>query len=298
MILGNDITKWESLMQAYQLLGFCPQVDPLWDNLSGRDHLFFYGRIKGVREAELGATVDQMLSRLGLQPTDAAKAAGKYSGGMKRKLSVGIALIGHSPVLFLDEPSAAVDAGAKRHLWKVIKNRGPDQTVILTTHSMEEAEALCNRLAIQVRGQLRCLGSSMHLKSRYSSGYRLELILEHSGEQTSGGHDGSLPIRTTSGSSGMDRVNSFTQKPSEQVAAFVQDKVSPQAKLLEHVANRCIFQLPSHSETGAVPLSHVFGVLEGHKEAMGIESYSVNQPSLEQVFLRFAREQTDSAVTE
>merc|ERR1711981_1372347 len=96
---------------------------------------------------------------------------------MKRKLSVGIALIGHSPMLFLDEPSAAVDAGAKRHLWKVIKLRGPDQTVVLTTHSMEEAEALCDRIAIQVKGQLRCLGTPMHIKHKYGSGYQLELFM-------------------------------------------------------------------------------------------------------------------------
>merc|ERR1712150_67613 len=97
------------------------------------------------------------------------------SGGMKRKLSVAIALIGDSSILFLDEPSAAVDAGAKRHLWKVIKLRAPSQTVVITTHSMEEAEALSDRIAIQVKGQLRCLGTPLHIKSRYGSGYHLEL---------------------------------------------------------------------------------------------------------------------------
>merc|ERR1719230_1730151 len=101
--------------------------------------------------------------------------SGKYSGGMKRKLSVGIALIGHSRMLFLDEPSAAVDAGAKRHLWNVIKNRATDQTVVLTTHSMEEAEALCDRLAIQVKGQLRCLGTPMQIRNKYGFGYQLEI---------------------------------------------------------------------------------------------------------------------------
>merc|ERR1719502_1932637 len=99
---------------------------------------------------------------------------------MKRKLSVGFALIGQSPVLFLDEPSAAVDAGAKRHLWKVIKRRAEGQTVIITTHSMEEAEALCDRLAIQVQGQLRCLGTPIHIKGKYGSGYQLEVLIDRS----------------------------------------------------------------------------------------------------------------------
>merc|ERR1711959_325274 len=107
---------------------------------------------------------------------DADKAAKLYSGGMKRKLSLGIALIGHSPMLFLDEPSAAMDAGAKRHLWQVIKRRAPNQTVVLTTHSMEEAEALCDRIAIQVKGQLRCLGTPGQIKKKYGSGYQLEIF--------------------------------------------------------------------------------------------------------------------------
>ena len=74
-----------------------------------------------------------------------------YSGGMKRKLCVAIALVGRPRVLLLDEPSAAVDASGKRHVWKVLRGRSPDQTVLLTTHSMEEADALCDRLAIQAR---------------------------------------------------------------------------------------------------------------------------------------------------
>ncbi|CAE7892812.1 ABCA9 [Symbiodinium sp. KB8] len=81
---------------------------------------------------------------------------------MKRKLSVAIALIGHSQMLFMDEPTAAVDAGAKRHLWKVINKRASDQTVVLTTHSMEEAEALSSRMAIQAgfRGFARAIAAT------------------------------------------------------------------------------------------------------------------------------------------
>merc|ERR1711959_113539 len=95
----------------------------------------------------------------------------------KRKLALAIALIGCRDVLFLDEPSAAVDAGAKRLLWKVIKLRAAQQSVVLTTHSMEEADAVCDRLAIQVKGVLRCLGSPLHLKNKYGSGCHVEIQL-------------------------------------------------------------------------------------------------------------------------
>lgn len=177
-ILGHDMSLESERAKAFEVLGVCPQVDPVWDEVRGNDHLRFYGRIKGVAEDKLDKTVMDLMVRLGLSEQDAMKPVGTYSGGMKRKLSVGIALIGHSKMLFLDETSAAVDAGAKRHLWKVIKSRGPDQTVVLTTHSMEEAGALSSRMAIQVMGQLRCLGTPMHIKHKYGTGYQLELFFD------------------------------------------------------------------------------------------------------------------------
>jgi len=257
----------DELVKAYEVLGVCPQIDPLWDEVPGRDHLMYYGRIKGVPEAELAQCVASLLSRLGLNGFDADKPAKTYSGGMKRKLSLGIALIGHSPMLFLDEPSAAVDAGAKRHLWKVIKLRGPDQTVVLTTHSMEEAEALCDRIAIQVKGQLRCLGTPMHIKRRYGSGYEVELSFKSNGQpQMVGG-------------------------PSEEIMAFVRGKIASGATFLESRAGRYLFQIPAMGSEGGVSLGQIFTTLHKNKDVLGIVDYSVAVPTLEQVFLRFAREQ-------
>merc|ERR1712139_719871 len=127
-----------------------------------------------------------LLMAMGFSDFDANKPTEGYSGGMKRKLSLSIALIGSPPTLLLDEPSAAVDAAAKRHLWHVIKQRGADQTVILTTHSMEEAEALSDRLAIQVKGRLRCVGSPDHIKNTHGAGYQLEVLVDTSNTVISG----------------------------------------------------------------------------------------------------------------
>merc|ERR1719191_426695 len=117
-----------------------------------------------------------LLKALGLDAFDADHPTQTYSGGMKRKLSLAISLIGNPPILLLDEPSAAVDAAAKRHLWRIVKQRGEEQTVILTTHSMEEAEALSDRLAIQVKGRLRCVGTPEHIRNTHGAGYHLEVI--------------------------------------------------------------------------------------------------------------------------
>jgi len=278
-ILGNDVTTAHGLEEAYQVLGVCPQIDPLWEFLTGREHLLFFGRVKGVPEAELNARVNNLLYRLGLDGQDADRKAVEYSGGMKRKLSLAIALIGRSPLLFLDEPSAAVDAGAKRHLWKVIRMRSRDQTVVLTTHSMEEAEALCNRIAIQVRGQLRCLGTPLHIKGKYGSGYQLELFCDPPADEFS--HD-------------------FWAAKAEELMRFVRRHLSPKGSLLEHHAGRFLFQLPPLTEAAfstkpemRLTLGNIFIEVQKNMAELGLSDYSITQPSLEQVFVRFAREQDE-----
>merc|ERR1719152_816773 len=107
-----------------------------------------------------------------------AKLAKDLSGGNKRKLCVAVALIGRPQLVLLDEPSSGMDAASKRFLWAVIKRRTAACCTILTTHSMEECEALCSRIGVMVDGALRCLGPIQSLKSRYGQGYKLDLRLD------------------------------------------------------------------------------------------------------------------------
>mmetsp|Transcript_22569 Transcript_22569/g.21741 ORF Transcript_22569/g.21741 Transcript_22569/m.21741 type:complete len:135 (-) Transcript_22569:432-836(-) len=103
--------------------------------------------------------------------------ADKLSGGNKRKLSIAIAMIGNPPIVFLDEPSTGVDPKAKRFMWKVVSkltSQKKKSSVMLTTHSMEEAEALCTKMAIMLGGKFKCFGSSMSIKEKYGTGYELE----------------------------------------------------------------------------------------------------------------------------
>jgi ABC-type multidrug transport system ATPase subunit len=96
----------------------------------------------------------------------ADKPCGTYSGGNKRKLSLAVALVGRPSVVFLDEPSTGMDPVARRQMWEVIEAVKRTSSVVLTTHSMEECEALCNRIGIMVGGKFRCLGSAQHLKNK------------------------------------------------------------------------------------------------------------------------------------
>lgn len=108
--------------------------------------------------------------------TDRSKEADTLSGGNRRKLSVAIALCGNSRLVMLDEPTAGMDLSARRSLWDMLKNYRNDRIIILTTHYMDEADVLGDRIGIMASGKIRCLGTSMFLKNRFGAGYKLTLV--------------------------------------------------------------------------------------------------------------------------
>lgn len=102
--------------------------------------------------------------------------AASLSGGNRRKLSVAIAMCGGSKFVLLDEPTAGMDLGARRALWDMLKSYKSDKIIILTTHYMDEADVLGDRIGIMSKGQMMCLGSSLFLKKRFGSGYKLTMV--------------------------------------------------------------------------------------------------------------------------
>lgn len=165
-VAGHNVHGDEEngVIEARKHTGFCPQTDPLLDLMSGRETLYMHARLRGVPKDQADEYVSALLDRLTLTP-HADKLTEHYSGGNKRKLSLGIALAGDPRVLIIDEPSTGLDPVAKRRgMWKIITDVSRSRSVILTTHSMQEAEALCTRAGIMVDGQLRCIGTVQHLK--------------------------------------------------------------------------------------------------------------------------------------
>ncbi|KUF95975.1 ABC transporter A family member 1 [Phytophthora nicotianae] len=175
---GFDILTQQA--DVRRQIGYCPQFDALFDLLSVREHLELFGAIKGVPISQLDAVVQDKILQLNLSDFE-HKLAGSLSGGNKRKLSVAIAMIGNPAIIFLDEPSTGMDPVSRRFMWDVIADistRGKESTIVLTTHSMEECEALCSTVGIMVGGRLRCLGSVQHLKSRFGDGLMIDVKLE------------------------------------------------------------------------------------------------------------------------
>ncbi|KAF4751758.1 hypothetical protein FOZ63_022774, partial [Perkinsus olseni] len=145
-----------------------------------------YARIRGVPSNRISQHVDDLVNILQLERY-IDKEAVKLSGGNQRKLCVGMALVGHPPIVFLDEPTTGVDPEARRRIWDVIHkiahDRSKTSAVILTTHSMEEADAVCETMVIQVDGQFRCIGTSQQIKSDYGRGYRLWIHFRDASEE-------------------------------------------------------------------------------------------------------------------
>lgn len=168
-VLGYDLNTDLNLIRHH--IGICPQFDVLFDDLSARQHLELYAAIKGKRLTD----ANDLLMKLKL-PTDDQKAS-TFSGGMKRRLSVGNAIVGDSPILFLDEPSSGLDPLSRRQLWELLREEknAKGKTIVLTTHFMEEADYLGDRIAIMSHGRLYCCDTSANLKSTYGVGYYLNL---------------------------------------------------------------------------------------------------------------------------
>lgn len=210
------------------------------------------------------AAVDNLLSALTLSK-HADKTAGTYSGGNRRKLSLGVALIGNPDVIFIDESSSGMDPYARRKVWDLISEVAKTRMVVLTTHSMEEAEALCTRLTIMVDGKMKCIGSVQHLKSKYLGGYSIDLQLE-------------------SGAS---------SEILEAVKRHVREIALPSAVLAEEHGAFMRFAIPRLRKQGeSLSLGSIFASLEAMRrdESMLIQDYSVSQSTLEQVFINLTKD--------
>jgi ABC-type multidrug transport system ATPase subunit len=253
LVQGHDIrTEMEAI---YGIMGVCPQDNLLWPQLTAREHLSFYGRLKGLTTPKLEAAVEAGLRAVNLWNGGVVdKQVKTFSGGMKRRLSVAISLIGDPQVVYLDEPSTGLDPSSRQNLWSVVKSAKAGRGIILTTHSMEEAAALCDRLGIFVDGQLVCIGAPKELTARYG---------------------GYLVFTAT------------TVPGSEAALQALVHRLSPSAKLTYAVGRTRKYELL----TSEVSLSTVFGEME-HAIKHGqvhILDWGVANATLEEVFLKFAK---------
>lgn len=253
-----------SSMREYQSqIGYCPQFDALLDRLNSFETLQLYGSLRGIPEEVIKLEVNRLIKKVDLQ-AHAQRMCRNYSGGNKRKLSLAMALIGAPPVVLLDEPTSGVDPVARRKMWVAISDiqYGSGSSIILSSHSMDECEALCDRIAIMAAGHFECIGSTQYLRTKFGQGYSLIIKLN--------------PDRVAENDLYLD-----------QVQHSIEERL-PSAALRDIHQTLLFYHIPPESD---VTWASLFRVMEEAKNNLGLEDYQVGDTTLEQIFLSFAKKQ-------
>eukprot|EP01087_Luapelamoeba_hula_P013768 TRINITY_DN395_c6_g1_i1.p1 TRINITY_DN395_c6_g1~~TRINITY_DN395_c6_g1_i1.p1 ORF type:complete len:890 (-),score=121.35 TRINITY_DN395_c6_g1_i1:212-2881(-) len=236
---------------VHRVMGVCPQFDTLWLDLTCTETLLFYARLKGVSSKDEDSHVLDSLAQVGLE-SFGKRLVSDLSGGMRRRLSVAVSLVGNPRIVFLDEPTTGLDPESRRQLWDVLVQVKAGRCIILTTHSMEEADVLCTKIGIMSKGALRCVGPQQQLKQRFGQGYSL-------------------------------KVN-FDAQQADDVDRLIK-KILPTAVCIEDFIGSRTYQIPTED----VVISRLFELMQEQQNMAGITDWGINQTSLEDVFLHIVR---------
>ena len=323
----NGIDMRNRFSELSSVFGYCPQFDAIFEYMTVYENLEFYGKIKGIKLEYLDKVINAMIEEMSLSEFT-NKISGRLSGGNKRKLSVAISFLCSPPIVLLDEPSTGMDPEARRFMWSVIhkiSTKGKKASVIMTTHSMDEAETLCKRMAIMVNGEFVCLGKAGQIKEKYGYGYEIEVrikplsetqfekiirdykldknmkvnikniesILNHLGDsnfikELTKGRFGSKIIRD------IQINNDIPIRTLVSWTFFVKNALKFIKKaqqyfekiiLTEHIDNNFLFKLKKNHKTRSI--GFFFGLFENNKDNCFVTEYSIQQTSLEQIFNMF-----------
>ncbi|CAH0051488.1 unnamed protein product [Clonostachys solani] len=255
-ILVDGSSMLKHRQEARSKLGVCPQIDPL-DNMTVMEHLRFYADARGLQDPM--HNISTLLRGLGLSEFS-NRIAARLSGGNKRKLSLGIALMGNPSVLLLDEPSSGMDALSMRLMWRVLAGVTPGRALVLTTHSMEEATALASHIGIVARKML-AQGSAEELRQKYGGGYVAHIL-----------HDDAPHTRT---------------EDMAAIWAWMVGTFSGASNLDRGVQRRgqMRVEIPLSTSSGLRrSLADIMERMELGKRALGIRHYSLSRTTLDHVF--------------
>ncbi|CAK9108749.1 ABC transporter A family member 1 (ABC transporter ABCA.1) (AtABCA1) (ABC one homolog protein 1) (AtAOH1) [Durusdinium trenchii] len=261
-VFGMDVET--DMDEIRQTLGVCPQHDVLFPELTVQEHLEFFAALKRVDD--IPAEVDRQIAEIGLTEKRHV-CSGNLSGGQKRKLSVAIALLGGSKLVILDEPTAGMDAYSRRSTWNMLQENRAGRIILLTTHFMDEADLLGDRIGIMANGSLRCCGTSIFLKSKFGIGYTLTFALKNA----------SVKTRSEADLGGQEKGRKVLT-----------------ARLLHHLPDAEIFSSVGAEVAVKVPFRAsptfpaLFREIEAEKEALSVSSYGISVTTLEEVFLKVA----------
>ncbi|KAM9979550.1 hypothetical protein ACTFIY_008779 [Dictyostelium cf. discoideum] len=248
-IAGLDIRY--DMDKIHQVIGVVMQFDVLWEDLTCEETILYYTRLKGTPKSIEFQSTHNILKEVNLLDVK-DRFVKELSGGMKRRLSFAIAMTGESSIIFLDEPTTGLSIETRKDLWGTINELKKNRSIILTTHSMQEADILSDRIAIVSQGKLQCIGTQTHLKQKFGDGYSVRIDIQE------------------------DYQN--THNPTDLIKSF-----SPSATLSETFNGSYVYRLPKDSI-----ISDLYEYLVLNKEQYHLQEWSLSQTSLEDVFLKIS----------
>jgi ABC-type multidrug transport system ATPase subunit len=316
-------------------MGYCPQDDIIFLNYTVRDNVSLFGRNRGVTSSQINEHVSAILDLLDLRRVE-SRLASTLSGGNKRRLCVAMAIAGGPVLSVLDEPSTGLDPLARRRLWGVVKMLANSDTrsVLLTTHLMEEADALSNRVGIMLAGELKASGSPQELKNRLGAVFEVTMVVPRRSENELIDLAMSLQEQGSDENANLLEMALLTKEQGENmisikygeayVNAFSKDFDNAETlhptQIAEWILNaksaETLKSWVSESFIGTRRLINemsgilkwevsnfgkvldLFRVLEKAKTSGVLEQYTIAQPSLEQVFAKVTSEVPATAATQ
>ncbi|RNA01708.1 ATP-binding cassette sub-family A member 3 [Brachionus plicatilis] len=242
-----------NLDKVRRLIGFCPQIPILFDDLTVYEHLKLIATIKDYPQTEIEIEIHKIAAFLNLEEY-ISKRAKNLSGGTKKRLSIAMALIGDPKIIILDEPSSGIDSKNRRQLWNIIQKFKLNKTIIISTHYLQEADYLSDKIGILNKGSLKCYGNPKYLKSNFCQGYKLvvkksenfnEIVLRNIIEL-------------------FDENYLIEANYHNEISLYV--NISSSHEIYQFLKN-----------------------IEDNNIYIGYESYSISSPTLEEVFLRMGK---------
>ena len=286
-IRGNSILK--NIEKTYEYIGYCPQFDLLWEDLSVENTLLFYSRMKNKDKEKIYLMVEKILIDVRLVKFRKYLVR-ELSGGMRRRLSLGVALIGEPQIVFLDEPTTGLDPKNKREIWDILSHCKENRCMILTTHLMDEAETLCDRIGIILKGKIRCLGSQYKLKANYGKGFKLCINLKPFTVESYNSNTINDSIKDDK----EEKIGFFFDKDKikeqhrinelriNKISSFLNEIFSRNCKLTEKHRSAAIYEIG----TDVFNPELLFKKLEERKEELEITNWAISQVDLEDIFIK------------
>ena len=321
LVKGENISG--NLNKLQHFFGYCPQFNAIFEHLTVYENLEFYARIKGMNHNSINTLVRTMIKEMSLKEFK-DKISKNLSGGNKRKLSVAISILCNPPIILLDEPATGIDPEARHSMWSIIHRMSTKgkSSVIMSTHSMNDAETLCKRLGIIIDGEFVFYGNKNEIKEKYGKGYEINIRIKPIDEKSKNSILNNIDKNTLVNSENLEIILKKLNKDNyygefkngkigEKIYNYILNKsinieeliewfffVENALKfidkgknyfdkiiLLENFDNAFLFKIEKNNK---INIGFIFGTFEESKEECFVSEYSIKQTSLEQIFIKLS----------